>query len=1052
MSNPFLTDDPSDNLNNASAQSIAYDVFGINSQPVCDFKKPELKSNNPFITSDDDCASNLFDSADSGIQTKDLSALNGEDVSAPAFNSATTPDLFCLEETDSTNVMGITAPSNPLFSNQQISQPNDPFGCDISSNDPFGPVEPEHGGASDLLSSAWPRQSPILEQKDFEPVPPMSMSFMSDALSDNLSEDSLNLQTTEDNLEFGAIVTETSHQDEKESNTSKTPIAPLDSFPTLTSLNTNDNSNLFGNFDATTSSVPSIELTESENQPLDLLESGEEQKEDILEADKPVDDVCIEEAKNESSTTTATFDLFSSDIQICNASNEKEAAEVKETFNANSEAFDAFAAKFENSSTYSNNMSDRIEDAFDPFGSTATGSLIDTSDTTSKKAMGFSEDASFDPFLSMTMPPKNTPIKRLKETVKDSFDDDDDGNDFSVCIRLKMRDADTVSKLASEPQILPPVLPPPPKLPAYIEPSPPESPVKSRFNPFNKDSGLDDVDANDLQAAPEEKAGKGRERTESQDSGTFTPLFDDDISQPLEEFPPKYEGDGWEMMLRQPNKKKITGNRFWKKIYVRIRENTVLMLYNTKDDKDPFQELPLQPCYSLSEVGAQQYDSYGKIFTVKLQYVFYREKVGMRPGQISKVVQGHITSVGQLAKLGLPVEHSPQISQLLKLGSQNYKDLRTFVRCVEDSLFRLPAHRDRALQYKNEEIQISVFDEFFADVNKEGRVVSQQARVRLFFVAFLGGMPHIEIGLNDLERQGKEVVGRHDIIPVVTEEWIRLENCEFHSCVTVSEFENTKTVKLHPPDACLFELMRFRIRPPRNRELPLHLKISMSITGSKVEIRGDILVPGFHSRKHGQVPCEDIKICIPIPECWIYLFRVEKHFRYGSFKSAHRKAGKIKGLERIMGTGVSLDTNLIEVSTGQAKYEHAYNAIVWRIPRLPKEGQGAYCTHLVLCRLELTSFDQLPDTFEKYCDVEYVMPASTVSHTTVRSISVSNQNPPEKFVKYVARYQYKVEIDHNDGKGPTQYDAATEKENGANIKEQTVIEENEEQSDDDDSS
>ena len=36
-------------------------------------------------------------------------------------------------------------------------------------------------------------------------------------------------------------------------------------------------------------------------------------------------------------------------------------------------------------------------------------------------------------------------------------------------------------------------------------------------------------------------------------------------------------------------------------------------------------------------------------------------------------------------------------------------------------------------------------------------------------------MPSIEVGINDLKRQGKEVVGRHDIIPVVTEEWIRLE-------------------------------------------------------------------------------------------------------------------------------------------------------------------------------------------------------------------------------------------------------------------------------------
>lgn len=38
------------------------------------------------------------------------------------------------------------------------------------------------------------------------------------------------------------------------------------------------------------------------------------------------------------------------------------------------------------------------------------------------------------------------------------------------------------------------------------------------------------------------------------------------------------------------------------------------------------------------------------------------------------------------------------------------------------------------------------------------------------------------------------------------------------------------------------------------------------------------------------------------------------------------------------------------------------------------------------------------------------MPSTTVSHTTLRSISVSNENPPEKFVRYIAKYEYKVEM------------------------------------------
>ena len=110
--------------------------------------------------------------------------------------------------------------------------------------------------------------------------------------------------------------------------------------------------------------------------------------------------------------------------------------------------------------------------------------------------------------------------------------------------------------------------------------------------------------------------------------------------------------------------------------------------------------------------------------------------------------------------------------------------------------------------------------------------------------------------------------------------------------------------------------------------------------GNQVELRADILVPGFASRKLGQVPCEDVVIRFPIPECWIYLFRVEKHFRYGSVKSAHRRTGKIKGIERFLGTVDTLEPQLMEVTSGQAKYEHQHRAIVWRMPRLPKEGQG----------------------------------------------------------------------------------------------------------------
>ena len=50
-------------------------------------------------------------------------------------------------------------------------------------------------------------------------------------------------------------------------------------------------------------------------------------------------------------------------------------------------------------------------------------------------------------------------------------------------------------------------------------------------------------------------------------------------------------------------------------------------------------------------------------------------------------------------------------------------------------------------------------------------------------------MPEVELGVNDIVRMGLEVVGRHDILPVPTEQWIRYEDIEFHSIVDKQEFE-----------------------------------------------------------------------------------------------------------------------------------------------------------------------------------------------------------------------------------------------------------------------
>uniref|UniRef100_A0A914CC02 Uncharacterized protein n=1 Tax=Acrobeloides nanus TaxID=290746 RepID=A0A914CC02_9BILA len=494
-----------------------------------------------------------------------------------------------------------------------------------------------------------------------------------------------------------------------------------------------------------------------------------------------------------------------------------------------------------------------------------------------------------------------------------------------------------------------------------------------------------------------------------------TPLYDEDDSEPLVEWPPKFEGEGWELVLRHPLKKKLMADRVWKPCYVRLRDNMVY-IFNSKQDSKPFQEIMLQATYSLSDVTLQAYDAYGKIHAVKLQVVFYKERVGIRAGQITRLVEGHIT------KYGLPLEHAAQCTVLAKFGSLNGNDLHTFTNAIEDVLFRCVARREVNPIYKQDEVQIHCYDEYEAHVDKDGIVSDQKARVRMFCLAFLTGSPFLEIGLNDRRRQGKEIVRRKDILPMYTERWIRFENLDFHCSVDKDEWDREQVIKICPLDGCFFEVMRFRVRPPKNREKPLTVKCLMKIAGSKIEIRIEAMAAAQQQRARGTtesirtIPCEDIQIRFPIPEAWIYIFREERTWGVGSVHSKTRRPGKVKNLkDRIMGAVQHTEQTLIEVATGEAKYEHVYRSLVWRIPRLPEKHHAAYKSHLLKCRFDLSSFDLMPESFLPNCEVEFTMPLATISNTVVRSISVEQHEDSdrvEKFVRYVAKCQYKIEIDY----------------------------------------
>ncbi|KAA3678078.1 stonin-1/2 [Paragonimus westermani] len=496
---------------------------------------------------------------------------------------------------------------------------------------------------------------------------------------------------------------------------------------------------------------------------------------------------------------------------------------------------------------------------------------------------------------------------------------------------------------------------------------------------------------------------------------------------------PAEDGVYYRLWLRFPEKKtrvkqvsKYTTDRYWREIAVRFSEEhnrKVINLHEIDEKSDepspePYRSIRIEPYMQLSREKLQQYDKYGKLHVFKLNHVSYRELVGIRPEKFTIKNLQHL--VTHKPKQNLAVDHLPVYTEILKFGSLDQQRIRSLMPVFEDALMRIATHKDATLSYTREEVCCYVVDEYQAKVSSNGSIQEQKARTRILCTAFVNGGPHIVLGLNDKWRYGREVVRRSDILPVMHDEWISIRKPEFHSCVELEAYEKDHMLKFYPLDGCRFELIRFRVSLRGHRELPMQTKTTYAIDGRRVSMRCELLVPGFFSASHrkGAVPCENVEIHIPVPEDWIYHFRVEKHHKYGSVHSTLRKPGRIKGLERITQMAQSLlPPSILEASIGLAKYEHLYKAVVWRIGRIPDKHEASLRPHLLTCKLTLAQHDTVPEweTLVPDCQIEYTMPSSTVSGATVRSISVEHTGVAEKFVKYTAKYKYTVGIDYQLG-------------------------------------
>ena len=95
-----------------------------------------------------------------------------------------------------------------------------------------------------------------------------------------------------------------------------------------------------------------------------------------------------------------------------------------------------------------------------------------------------------------------------------------------------------------------------------------------------------------------------------------------------EQSPPR---DGWPMMLRIPEKKNIMSSRHWGPIYVKLTDGGYLQLYYEQGLERPFREFKLEMCHEISEPRLQNYDENGRIHSLRIDRVNYKEKKKYQP-------------------------------------------------------------------------------------------------------------------------------------------------------------------------------------------------------------------------------------------------------------------------------------------------------------------------------------------------------------------------------------------------------------------------------------
>lgn len=200
------------------------------------------------------------------------------------------------------------------------------------------------------------------------------------------------------------------------------------------------------------------------------------------------------------------------------------------------------------------------------------------------------------------------------------------------------------------------------------------------------------------------------------------------------------------------------------------------------------------------------------------------------------------------------------------------------------------------IKYRKNEAFVDVIEDVNLLMSATGTILRADVNGQIVMRAYLSGTPECKFGLNDQlllaqPTSDPDAIGNQDGHKKATRAAagsVTLEDCQFHQCVKLGQFDTDRTISFVPPDG-EFELMRYRATENVNLPFKVHA-IVREVGTTKVEY--SIAIKANYGSK---LFATNVVVRIPTP------------------------LNTAKITER--------------TSQGKAKYEPENNCIVWKIAR-----------------------------------------------------------------------------------------------------------------------